>query len=85
MVDKSKYINLTMRIDEKTNEILENLSKQTGFSKRDILGYSSQPCGPCGEQDVTVFTKSHKTMTIPRGILFKSMLTKHSGYQKKNK
>lgn len=85
MSEKSKYFNFIMRIDEETHNLLEKLQRETGLSKREILGYSSQPCGPCGKEDVHVFTKTHKTMAIPRGILFASMLTKHSGYEKKIK
>lgn len=83
MAEKPKYINFVMRIDSATAELLEKLHEETGLSKRDILGFSSKPCGPCGEESVSVFTKKHKTMQIPRGILFNSMLTKHSEYQKK--
>jgi hypothetical protein len=82
MPEKSKYYNLVIRIDEETRKLLEKLKEETGMSKREILGYSSQPCGTCGEGPVNVFTKNHKTMPIPRGILFTSLLTKHSGYQK---
>lgn len=83
MSENTKYFTLIMRIDEETHNLLEKLQEQTGLSKREILGYSSQPCGPCGKEDVPVFTKSHKTMSIPRGILFASLLTKHSGYKNK--
>lgn len=83
MSEKPKYHKLTIRIDEKTNDLLEELHKNTKLSKRDILGFSSQPCIPCQDNEVRVFTKERKTMLIPRGILFNSMMTKHNGYERK--
>lgn len=85
MPEKPKYYKISLRIDEATFNLLEKLREDTGFSHREILGYSSKTCVPCNQIEIPVFNKKRQTVYIPLGILFKSMFTKHSGYDKKIK
>jgi hypothetical protein len=85
MSNKSKYPSLNIRMDETTDKLLIELEQQTGLSKREIVAYSSQPCVPCDKDFVSVLGKDDKIVKIPRGILYNSMMQKHSSYQKKNR
>lgn len=85
MTDKSRYHKIDIRVDEDSFNLIEKLREETGLSAREILAYSSQTCVPCGQTTVPVFTKERRTVHIPVGILFKSMLTKHNQYETKKK
>lgn len=73
------YRKISLRIDEETYQMIKNLREKTGLSEREILAYSSQPCD-CGPQEVSAYNSKDKSVKIPRGILFNSLLTKYSTY-----
>lgn len=85
MKERTGYCQITIRIDSETAKQIEELQASTGLSIRSIVGYSSKPCSCCKDIPIVAFDSQDKDAKIPRGILFKSLLTKNGSYQKKNK
>lgn len=77
---KKEYCLLTIRIDQNSMDIINQLREDTGLSVREIVGYSSKPCECCRAEMVTAYNSKDKSVKIKRGILFHSMLTKHGSY-----
>ena len=77
-----KYHRINIRVDKETFDLLKKLSLDTGLSEREILAYSSQPCGCCPDTEIAAYNSRDKTIKIPRGILFNSLLTKYGNYVK---
>lgn len=76
------YYTAIMRLDKATYDLIEKLRKDTGLSIREILAYSSEPCGCCPDTEISAYNSQDKTIKIPRGILFNSLLTKYADYVK---
>ena len=78
----NKYYRIDIRVDEETFDIINKLVAETGLSQREILAYSSQPCGCCPDTEITAYNSKDRNVKIPRGILFNSLLTKYGSYVK---
>lgn len=82
MEDKKIYHQFVLRVDEDTWNLVQKLVEDTGLSMREILGYSSQPCGCCPDTQVRAYNSKDKSISIKRGILYDALLTKYSSYAK---
>lgn len=62
---------------------LIDLADETGLSIAQLAGHSSKPCDCCRGLNVVTFNADNEKVFVPRGILFKSALTKHGTYNRK--
>lgn len=79
---EKNYYTLRLRVDEETWNLVKKLSEDTGLSMREIVGYSSQPCGCCPDTQVRAYNSKDRSISIKRGILYDALLTKYQSYDK---
>lgn len=75
-----RYQKITIRLSAEAIKQIIDTQETTNLSAAQILGHSSKPCDCCKGLNVTTFNSDNEKVFVPRGILFKSTLTKHGSY-----